>query len=409
MVGEMVSAILVVALWGYLLVKLRALHWRLHDAAQRANCLSLFAVSLSMTVFHPPVYRAIDRIVGVPNSARLLGNSLGVIGAWAFQPVVMRLLHYGERKRGVFGSAGLMVGTIVTMAVLFSRASVPIEAPTDFQVRYSTAPYIAEYRLILLLYIGLLISQLFSRSLRNRQVVRSIPRSYLRLQARVQTIGWGLGTAYAGLECGYIVLALLGIVPPHSYPTALAYALFAGGCIALVSGGLLGVYRWGEQYRAYRLLYPLWRDLYEATPDIALDPPRSAYADALTFRDLDLRLYRRVMEIQDGVAMLQRYTTAGMRDRARAVCDTVGIAKNDAPVCVEAIVWAAAVQAKQRGWRVPIPVTTPVTRGVVDLDAELHYLQSVARAYRRLAPRAASLVDEILDAPASSTRSRRTT
>jgi hypothetical protein len=225
----------------------------------------------------------------------------------------------------------------------------------------------------------------------------------------VQTIGWGLGTAYAGLEGGYIVLALLGIVPPHSYPTTLAYALFAGGCIALVGGGLLGVYRWGEQYRAHRLLYPLWRDLYEATPDIALDPPRSAYADALTFRDLDLRLYRRVMEIQDGVAMLQRYNTVALRDRARAVCDTVGIVKNDVPVCVEAIVWAAAVRAKRRGWHVPVSVVTPVTRSGSDVDAELHYLQRVARAYQRLAPRAAPLVDEILDAPASSTRSRRTT
>lgn len=409
MVGEFVSAILVVALWGYLLVKLRALHWRLHDAAQRANCLSLFAVSLSMTVFHPPIYREIDRIIGVPNFARLIGNSIGVIGAWAFQPVVMRLLHYEERKRGVFGSVGLMVGTIVTMAVLFSHASVPIEAPTDFQARYSTAPYIAEYRLVLLLYIGLLVFQIFSRSLRNRHVVRSIPRPYLRLQARVQTIGWGLGTAYAGLECGYIVLALLGIVPPHSYPTTLAYTLFAGGCVALVSGGFLGVYRWGEQYCAHRLLYPLWRDLYAVTPDIALDPPRSAHADALTFRNLDLHLYRRVMEIQDGVVALRRYTDAAMRDRARAVCDTLGVSKNDAAVCVEAIVWAAAVQAKRRGWRVPVAVATPVTRSDTDLDAELHYLQSIARAYRRLAPRAASLVDEILDSPSSSTRSRRTT
>lgn len=80
-------------------------------------------------------------------------------------------------------------------------------------------------------------------------------------------------------------------MPPHSYPTTLAYTLFAGGCVALVSGGFLGVYRWGQQYCAHRLLYPLWRDLYAVTPDIALDPPHSAHADALTFRNLDLHLY----------------------------------------------------------------------------------------------------------------------
>jgi hypothetical protein len=132
MTSDVVSAGLVVLLWGYLLVKLQTLHWHLRDTAQRANCASLFVVGLSMTVFHPPVYRAIDRLTGVPNLSRLLGNSLGVIGAWTFQPVIVRLLRYPARKRGVLGSIWLMIGTIATMAFLFSRASVPVEAPTDF-------------------------------------------------------------------------------------------------------------------------------------------------------------------------------------------------------------------------------------------------------------------------------------
>ena len=394
MAGESVSAALVALLWGSLIVKLHALHWRLRDPDQRANCASLLAVALAMTVFHPPVYRAIDRAAGMPNFSRLLGNSLGVVSAWAFQPVIIRLLHDRAHKRGILGSGWLMVATIAMMALLFFRASVPVEAPMDFQARYSAAPYTAEYRLVLLAYIGILIVQIFLRSLRNGRVIGSIPQSYLRLQARVQTIGWGLGVAYASLECGYIALAVVGIVSPHAYPTTLAYTLFAGGCGALLSGGLLGAYHWGGQYRTYRLLYPLWRDLYHATPGIALDPPHSVRADMLTLRNLDLRLYRRVTEIRDGVVALHRYTDAAMRVRARAFCCAICTSEENASACTDAIVWAAAIEAKRRGERVLIPVGATPMRTDMDLDAEVRHLEWVVRAYRNRAGCARMLDDE---------------
>lgn len=290
-----------------------------------------------------------------------------------------------------------MIGTIATMTFLFSRASVPIEAPTDFQVRYSATPYIAEYRLVLLAYIGILVLQIFCRSLQNGHVIRSIPQAHLRLQARLQTIGWGLGVAYAGLEAGYILLALLGLVPPHAYPATLAYGLFAGGLVALLSGGALSAYHWGAQYRSYRLLYPLWRDLYEATPGIALDPPDSARADARILRNLDLRLYRRVMEIHDGVVALQRYTDASVHERAQALCRAIGVPEGDAPLCTETIMWAAAMEAKRRARIAAVPVEIIVTRDDANLEAEVRHLKRVARAYRRLAPHAARLLDEIDD------------
>ncbi len=404
MAGESVSAALVVLLWGSLLVKLQALHWRVRDPDQRANCVSLLAVALAMTVFHPPIYRAIDRAAGIPNFSRLLGNSLGVVSAWAFQPVIIRLLHDRAHKRGILGSGWLVTGTIAIMALLFFRASVPVEAPMDFQARYSAAPYTAEYRLVLLAYIGILVLQIFLRSLRNGRVIGSIPQSYLRLQARVQTIGWGLGVAYAGLECGYIAFALVGIVSPHTYPSTLAYTLFASGCGALLSGGLLGAYHWGGQYRTYRLLYPLWRDLYHATPGIALDPPHSARADMLTLRNLDLHLYRRVTEIRDGVVALHRYTDAAMHDRARTFCCGTDMPAEDISACTDAIVWAAAIQAKRRGERVLIPVGATPMRTGMDLGAEVRHLERVARAYRKCAGCAGTLGDEAHFPPPLPTR-----
>ncbi|MFD9370765.1 MAB_1171c family putative transporter [Streptomyces sp. NPDC060020] len=69
---------------------------------------------------------------------------------------------------------------------------------------------------------------------------------------------------------------------------------------------------WSRTYRTYRALYPLWRDLYEASPDIALEPPGASVSD------LDYRLHRRVVEIRDGWRDLRPYIdrTAGGADRA---------------------------------------------------------------------------------------------
>ncbi|MFB7267238.1 MAB_1171c family putative transporter, partial [Streptomyces nojiriensis] len=58
---------------------------------------------------------------------------------------------------------------------------------------------------------------------------------------------------------------------------------------------------WARTYRSYRALYPLWRDLYESSPDIALEPPGASVSD------LDYRLHRRVVEIRDGWRDLRPY------------------------------------------------------------------------------------------------------
>ena len=142
----------------------------------------------------------------------------------------------------------------------------------------------------------------------------------------------------------------------------------------------MSIYHWGMQYRAYRRLYPLWHDLYEVTPGIALDPPDSARTDALILRNLGLRLYRRVMEIHDGVVALQRYTDANLRDRARALCWAIGVSEEDAPVCIEAMMWTAAIKAKQRARFAAVPVGTMVTHTDTNLEGEVQHLQRVARA-----------------------------
>ena len=343
---DTVSSLTVLLVWGSLIWKLQTLGWRPRDTIQRSYCGALLALALVLTVFHPPVYRAVDRIMGIPNFSRFLGNSLGVISAWAFQPLITKLLRYQARGRGVLASAWLMIGTIGVMIFLFHRMSVPQSAPTDFQERYGAAPFVAEYRIVLFAYIGLAMYNLFALSLRNGAVVRSINQWHRRLWARLQTIGWDLGTAYSTNECVYVVLRRSRFAHHAPYDLLLANILLTGFLVMILSGGVLGLFHWVAQYRALRQLFPLWRDLYRATPQIALDPPPSEGADMRALRNVGFRLYRRVTEIHDGIMALQSYTDATMIESADRLCKRMGITGQRAEATAEALIIAEATHAK---------------------------------------------------------------
>ncbi|AEW95656.1 MULTISPECIES: MAB_1171c family putative transporter [Streptomycetaceae] len=137
---------------------------------------------------------------------------------------------------------------------------------------------------------------------------------------------------------------------------------------------------WARSYRAYRSLYPLWRDLYESSPDIVLEPPGASVSD------LDYRLHRRVIEIRDGWRDLRPYidrTAAG----AGAGADGAGTSEESRQALAEAAQIRQALHAKRAG---TIPDHNKDVGDFDDRDpdnftAEVAWLTKVASAYRRLA------------------------
>ncbi|MEV5942813.1 MAB_1171c family putative transporter [Streptomyces sp. NPDC051994] len=59
-------------------------------------------------------------------------------------------------------------------------------------------------------------------------------------------------------------------------------------------------------YRAYLRLGPLWRAVTCAAPETSLEPARHRLLDWIPLRNLEYRLYRRVIEIRDGQLILAR-------------------------------------------------------------------------------------------------------
>lgn len=394
MSSVLVSTAIAAILWGNLLYKLLRFRRRPQNETQRANSLTLLCMALCFTILDPPLYAAIDGVVGVPNLARLLGNSCGVVGACAFAPVATELSGSAPRGRGLWDSWWLTGLTLALMIGLFFRANLPASAPGGFPERYDTAPAVAAYRCVFLGYIGLTCCRCFVLWRRFCAAVGGVTRPALRRQVRLQTVGWALGAAYCAQECAYILLRSARSLAPTAYSPALAYGLLAG-CFALIlSDGFFTAWDWAERYRVYGELSPLWHDLFAVLPGIALDPPHAGRGRAVTVGDLDFRLHRRVTEIRDGVMTLQPYLDRSIVRWARGYCRTLGVAQETQPAYIEALTLAAAIRARRHKERARRPLAEPLLPDGIDLDGDVRHLRAVAAAYRRVAPTITAMMDD---------------
>ncbi|MFF4421759.1 MAB_1171c family putative transporter [Streptomyces sp. NPDC001549] len=134
---------------------------------------------------------------------------------------------------------------------------------------------------------------------------------------------------------------------------------------------------WARTYRSYRALYPLWRDLYESSPDIALEPPGASVSD------LDYRLHRRVVEIRDGWRDLRPYID-------RTAGEGHDPAKEGSAESRQAFTEAAQIK---RALQAKLTHTVPRNnkdagdfddRDTNNFAAELAWLTQVAAAYSKL-------------------------
>jgi len=382
----LVSSGIALVLWGNVAYKLRRFRGRPENNAQRANFATLLCMALAFTILDPPVYAAIDAVTGVPNLARLLGDDCGVAGACAFEPVAAAVAKRTGRGGGVWGNWWFMGATLLVMTVLFFAAHLPTSEPTArFPVQYDAIPAVAAYRLVFLGAIGLTLCRLFLLW-RQVSVAAAASGRATQRQARLQTVGWALGAAYCGYECGYILLRMVGVATPMLYSAVLAYGLLAG-CFALIlNDGFVTVVQWMDRYRAYRELDPLWRALIAAFPNLALDSLRRSGTWTAVFGDLDFQLHRRVTEIRDGVMTLQPFLDQGSRDRASAYYHALAGARGPPRQDVEALTLAAAMAAKGGEQRARNRLAEPLLPNAPDFHTDLQHLRSVAAAYRRLSP-----------------------
>ncbi|MFF7611498.1 MAB_1171c family putative transporter [Streptomyces lavendulae] len=352
-------------------------NWR--DNAYRTLVVTLLLQCLTFTM--GAVAMGGDSFLGVGNLAILLMHVSAVAFCVAAQIILLRWAADPEeavRKARYWLITGIALS--VLLIALFFVADGPGRPATDFNTG-SGQPLVLVYLLVFIVSQAVPCVTIFRQcgpyarmtgkaSLRQALRMLSVAAVILFLYCTCRTVN--ILTAAAGIDIGVWQLAsnvfsAAGIVTLSLSLTTSSWEASAARLL-----------EWAHSYRSYRALYPLWRDLYESSPDIVLEPPGSA-----SVSDLNYRLHRRVIEIRDGWRDLRPYI-----DRTAPVAGAAdpGAGEEYRQAHAEAARIRQALDAKRAG---TVPDLNKDAGDFDDRDtdnfsAEVAWLTQVAVVYRKL-------------------------
>ncbi len=377
-----------IALLGWIAVayRLRSLMRRSDDPGGRFFWLTLFCLTSGVTLLMPEIYSGADDLLGVDNISRLIADVFLLTASWSAQTFLSGIDDQDEPTRRTRRTSSALVITLVLLVLLFPFFDAPNSQPIQFTERYGTSLVVLSYRLIFLAYLGF---ALLNISYLCRRYSLMAGRAALRSGLRLVAVGAALSFVYVCFQ-GILALAIWSGI--NQRPKALWTLPTAGGLLAvailLIGSAVpaLGTHlvprfrRWVSHYRSFRRLQPLWYAIHGACPDIALTPPSSRWYDLFDVRDLDFRLYRRVVEIRDGYLALRIWGDPGVGERARRISHESG-SSGDMSAVVEAAILSSAIYRKQRGLpRHAYTIWRPL-QGGQDLATEISHLETVAKHY----------------------------
>ena len=275
--------------------------WRWHRApgspALRAIAIALLAIAVALTLDLPTVQQALATgplETGTPDNVADLGKQLAIItGAWACQSLLLHLTRGAEatadseRARAVLALGVGVVSTGIYLVPLIATAS-----PAGAGI---ATPFITESRLLVMLYAG---TVLF----------------FVMLLCWTHTGGGALGSGVRvmGAGCGvmvaYAITRVLYFGAANYGDTELPGVYRLGTMLQMAGLGLIAVGTLiprvaravtdRRRRRAYTALEPLWELVTSRVPGVV-------FATTPTTDVTAWQLDRRVIEIQDGLVVLQ--------------------------------------------------------------------------------------------------------
>jgi hypothetical protein len=373
------TGIVLVLLWVTVVLRLPTL-WR--DAQQRAVWATLTSLAVAKTVATPGVNALVGELIP---QARVIPHLFGVVTAFFLLRFISLITDYdATHPRAGRYQVLLATSVLLTMIVLVDATPEGIRTKGTEVMSTPISPAAAAYWVVLNGYLGTVLAiatALFWR------ISRSAPAALLRNGLYAMAAGTFLIALYAVLKTGLIVAHSFGatmsvdrIEPTGNALRAFGVILGVVGAAVPATGKLRSVV---HAYRSLWALRPLWRVMRRTFPDVILFPRRRALLELAGVDEVQLRLYRRVIEIRDGMLTLRDYLPPGALAEARTY---VG----DNPALIEACGIALALRRHRSG-------AAPTEDGDrwADIGGEIadevSWLSAVSAAYRREEPSAFAL------------------
>ncbi|GAA2591582.1 MAB_1171c family putative transporter [Streptomyces axinellae] len=336
---------------------------------QRALWLAVATATVAMTLTLPAAPQLAIQAAGGVHAIALARNLIGVLSSGAVLYFVSAAAG-GRSRLGVCSGTGL---AMVSLLILDSLAPPHQEhAVTGHGAPTPTTPY------WLVLVLVHLIADVSCTSLCRQYSRRTANRV---LKTSLQT--FGIGTALSCLFWFCQLISLLfhtdQLLPYLPYVMDLHGLLRA---IALLAPSLWAVRGAVAEIRTIWRLWPLWRDLVQAVPNVAFLRPRHRLLE-IVWPQASWRLltYRKIIETRDAILVLNDHAAAGTWDRARRHVAAVGVAHAKADATVLACVMTEARSAKLAGLPHQQSAGSLVNFDKGDLDSEKAFLLDMARAY----------------------------
>ncbi|MER7758483.1 MAB_1171c family putative transporter [Streptomyces sp. NPDC097619] len=358
----------VLLLWAAVLLRAPA---AVRSPEQRGLLLAVATAAGAMTLNLPEVVEAAQRAPGTAHLVGLVRNLTGVLSAGAVLYFVSASTG-GRRLRPASAAATV----VLSAALLVLDATAPAHRLHGMPPGGEPVPSLA-YWLVLI----------SAHLVANTVCVAVCWRYGGRAGNRALALGlrlFGLGTALAGLFwLAYLLKALAGVEWPLPYlPLLMNLHGVLRAAAILLPTLFLARRTLGDVTAAWRL-WPLWRDLVQAVPHVALHAPRASRLLELLWPPVprDLLVYRKVIETRDAILTLNEYVAPGVPEQARRYVAETGTVGPRVEAAVLACVINEARRAKDLG-RPAVPGgygAGPIECG--DLAGERRFLVDVAEAY----------------------------
>lgn len=363
------------------------LRFKRRDPALIALLVAFACKAISFGLSTPLAAQTVDSWLGIPNIGAL---GIHLTGGVASSAAILSVLDFWlypaqqARRRAKTQIAAAVVLALAMIALWLLAATETHERSSHYLLENAHRPVVATY---LLLYVTVLGMGMVEIARLGWRFAGAAGRSWLQRGLRLVTAGALLYLVYCINRAAAVVTVQFGLDPLEwELITPLTNGLgilFLAAGLTMPSWGprLSGTQQSVRNYVAHTRLFPLWRDLYSVSPEIALHPAASRLTDRLAITDISYRLYRRVIEIRDGYLALRPYLGP-----VPDISPAEPAAQEASRIRTAIHARATSSEPRQAGGN---PVLSHDSENFVE---ELAWLLQVARAYRKLPKSFASTV-----------------
>ncbi|MGW0392196.1 MAB_1171c family putative transporter [Streptomyces sp. NPDC003042] len=361
---------------------------RRHDIALWALCVYFLCSGISFLVDLDALRLHISGFLGLPNITSLITQVAVVVLTAAQQVVLVYWSSPPAEARRMARRRVLLFGAALCVLVTVSLAVGPATKSETATSTILLSIQDGRYALYMSFYLLICAVGQFETVRLSLRFTKLANRQWLKVGMRTVTVGASLilvycvtrGIQIAGTRLHYDGAAL----DPVQWTSGSIGALLQITGWTIPSWGIhvTRARGWIRSYRSYLRLRPLWWALYQASPDIALDPPRSWPRDLVPPRDPHYRLYRRVIEIRDAQLMLR--ASLSLADFSR-VARSLGLPDDPTSPLGEALQLRAVLSRPAEERAEPddasdIPARPPYD----DFRDEVEWLSQVAASFTAL-------------------------